>query len=132
VDGAAEVSAGDLVTVNVDVVMANDVTAPIAIESFNAIGVGEVFDRNRVMLVPSHFAPNKDIKSAEQTRTLNQHLRETAKVLGNTLAVCRKYYVHPKVVDAWQSGTLARHAPRSRPRRGLDGAETATLRFLSS
>lgn len=69
---------------------------------------------------------------AEQTRTLNQHLRETAKVLGNTLAVCRKYYVHPKVVDAWQSGTLARHAPRSRPRRGLDGAETATLRFLSS
>jgi 3-isopropylmalate/(R)-2-methylmalate dehydratase large subunit len=69
-EDAAQVSAGDLVTVNVDVVMANDITAPIAIESFDAIGVGEVFNPDRVMLVPSHFAPNKDIKSAEQTRTL--------------------------------------------------------------
>jgi 3-isopropylmalate/(R)-2-methylmalate dehydratase large subunit len=69
-EDASEVSAGDLATVHVDVVMANDITAPIAIESFNAIGVGEVFDTDRVMLVPSHFAPNKDIQSAEQTRTL--------------------------------------------------------------
>jgi 3-isopropylmalate/(R)-2-methylmalate dehydratase large subunit len=69
-EDASQVSAGDLVTVNVDVVMANDITAPIAIESFDAIGVGEVFNPDRVMLVPSHFAPNKDIKSAEQTRTL--------------------------------------------------------------
>jgi 3-isopropylmalate/(R)-2-methylmalate dehydratase large subunit len=73
-----EVSAGDLVTVNVDVVMANDITAPIAIESFNAIGVGEVFNPDRVMLVPSHFAPNKDIKSAEQTRTLATFAGEQA------------------------------------------------------
>ncbi len=65
-----EVSAGDLVTVKTDVVMANDVTAAIAIESFGAMGVGEVFDANRIMLVPSHFAPNKDIQSAQQTRTL--------------------------------------------------------------
>jgi len=65
-----EVSAGDLVTVTTDVVMANDITAPIAIESFQAMGVEEVFSADRVMLVPSHFAPNKDIKSAEQTRTL--------------------------------------------------------------
>jgi len=66
----AEVSAGDLVTVDVTVVMANDITAPIAIESFNAVGVGEVYNPDNIMLVPSHFAPNKDIKSAEQTRTL--------------------------------------------------------------
>jgi 3-isopropylmalate/(R)-2-methylmalate dehydratase large subunit len=65
-----EVSAGDLVTVKTDVVMANDITAPIAIESFQAMGVEEVFSPDRIMLVPSHFAPNKDIKSAEQTRTL--------------------------------------------------------------
>ncbi|MBN2305300.1 MAG: 3-isopropylmalate dehydratase large subunit [Anaerolineae bacterium] len=64
------VSAGDLVTVTVDVVMANDITAPIAIESFQAMGVQQVFNPDNIMLVPSHFAPNKDIKSAEQTRTL--------------------------------------------------------------
>lgn len=75
-EDAAEVSAGDLVTVHTDVVMANDVTAAIAIESFNAMGVGEVYDRDRIMLVPSHFAPNKDIKSAEQTRTLTLFAEE--------------------------------------------------------
>jgi 3-isopropylmalate/(R)-2-methylmalate dehydratase large subunit len=69
-EDTSEVSAGDLATVRVDVVMANDITAPIAIESFNAMGVGEVFNPDRVMLVPSHFAPNKDIQSAEQTRAL--------------------------------------------------------------
>ncbi|MGQ9849787.1 MAG: 3-isopropylmalate dehydratase large subunit [Aggregatilineaceae bacterium] len=73
-----EVSAGDLVTVKVDVVMANDITAPIAIESFQAMGVSEVFSPDRVMLVPSHFAPNKDIKSAEQTRTLTLFAEEQA------------------------------------------------------
>lgn len=68
---------------------------------------------------------------AEQARVLNQHLRETAKVLGNTLAVCRKYYVHPSVIDAYYDGSLARRQPSVRERRGLSGAETAALRFLS-
>ncbi|WP_119066030.1 3-isopropylmalate dehydratase large subunit [Aggregatilinea lenta] len=75
-EDAAEVSAGDLVTVHTDVVMANDVTAAIAIESFNAMGVGEVYNKDRIMLVPSHFAPNKDIKSAEQTRTLTMFAQD--------------------------------------------------------
>ena len=77
-EDVTEVSAGDLVTVRTDVVMANDVTAPIAIQSFQAMGVEEVYDPNRVMLVPSHFAPNKDIKSAEQTRTLTLFAEEQA------------------------------------------------------
>lgn len=68
---------------------------------------------------------------AEQARTLNQHLRETAKVLGNTLAVCRKYYVHPKIVDAYHDGHLAKRQPSVRARRGLSGIETAALRFLT-
>ena len=84
---AREVSAGDLVTVHTDVVMANDVTAPIAIDSFNAIGVSEVFDPDRVMLVPSHFAPNKDIKSAEQTRRLTMFAEQ--QTLGNRFQVGR-------------------------------------------
>ncbi len=67
----------------------------------------------------------------EQVRVLNQHLRETAKVLGNTLAVCRKYYVHPKVMDAFNDGTLVAQQPGVRARRGLSGAETALLRFLA-
>ncbi len=66
----------------------------------------------------------------EQTRVLNQHLRETATVLGNTLAVCRKYYVHPKVIDAYLEGALAGQRSGVRARRGLSDAETATLRFL--
>ena len=77
-EDVGEVSAGDLVTVKTDVVMANDITAPIAIESFNAIGVGEVYNPDNIMLVPSHFAPNKDIKSAEQTRTLATFAQDQA------------------------------------------------------
>ncbi|HEX2138970.1 MAG TPA: hypothetical protein VHG33_04575, partial [Woeseiaceae bacterium] len=68
---------------------------------------------------------------AEQVRTLNQHLRETAKVLGNTLAVCRKYYVHPKIIEGYQNGSLATQRPSIRARRGLSGVETAALRFLT-
>jgi 3-isopropylmalate/(R)-2-methylmalate dehydratase large subunit len=77
-EDVSEVSAGDLVTVKTDVVMANDITAPIAIESFQAMGVEEVFSPDRIMLVPSHFAPNKDIKSAEQTRTLTMFADQQA------------------------------------------------------
>jgi 3-isopropylmalate/(R)-2-methylmalate dehydratase large subunit len=91
-EDVSEVSAGDLVTVKTDVVMANDVTAAIAIASFNAMGVGEVFDPNRVMLVPSHFAPNKDIQSAEQTRTLTLFAEE--QVLGNRFPVGRAGIEH--------------------------------------
>ncbi|MCC7208002.1 MAG: 3-isopropylmalate dehydratase large subunit, partial [Anaerolineae bacterium] len=76
--GPDGVSAGDLVTVHTTVVMANDVTAPIAIEAFNAIGVGEVYNRDSIMLVPSHFAPNKDIQSAQQTRVLTKFAEEQA------------------------------------------------------
>lgn len=68
---------------------------------------------------------------AEQVRTLNQHLRETAKVLGNTLAVCRKYYVHPKILEAYHDGQLARRQPGVRARHGLSGVETAALHFLT-
>lgn len=63
-------------------------------------------------------------------RNLNGALRETAAMLGNTLAVCRKYYVHPAVSDAYLSGTLPRSFGRSR--KGLTPAESATVRFLEA
>ena len=66
---------GDLVEVRVDVVLANDITAPIAIREFEKLGVKQVFDPQRVVLVPDHFAPNKDIKSAEQCRVMRDFVR---------------------------------------------------------
>ncbi len=70
--GKANVQVGDLVDVQVDVVLANDITAPIAIQEFARLGVDGVFDKERVVLVPDHFAPNKDIKSAEQCKVMRE------------------------------------------------------------
>jgi 3-isopropylmalate/(R)-2-methylmalate dehydratase large subunit len=69
------VSAGDLAEMQVDVVLANDITAPIAIREFERIGVKKVFDADKVVLVPDHFAPNKDIKAAEQCLQLRKFAR---------------------------------------------------------
>jgi 3-isopropylmalate/(R)-2-methylmalate dehydratase large subunit len=70
-----EVWPGDLVEVAVDVVLANDVTAPIAIGEFGKLGADKVFDRDAIVLVADHFVPNKDIKSAEQCRTMRKFAR---------------------------------------------------------
>jgi len=69
------VRAGDFADVRVDVVLANDVTAPIAIREFDKLGVERVFDRDRIVLVPDHFAPNKDIKSAAQCALMRSFAR---------------------------------------------------------
>ncbi len=74
--GRAGVEPGELINVKVDLVMANDVTAPIAIQNFRRLGVSRVFDPERVCLVPSHFAPNKDIRSAEQMKVMREFARE--------------------------------------------------------
>ncbi len=74
----AEVNPGDLVEVPVDVVLANDITAPIALREFEKLGVDHVFDPDKVVLVSDHFAPNKDIKSAEQCRIVREFAREQA------------------------------------------------------
>ncbi len=74
--GKAGVTPGDLINVRVDLVMANDITAPIAIEQFRRLGVSKVFDPERVCMVPSHFVPNKDIRSAEQAKVMREFARE--------------------------------------------------------
>jgi 3-isopropylmalate/(R)-2-methylmalate dehydratase large subunit len=71
-----EVQPGDLINCRVDFVMANDVTAPLAIQEFRKLGVSRVFDPQRVALVPSHFIPNKDIQSAAQAKTMREFARE--------------------------------------------------------
>jgi 3-isopropylmalate/(R)-2-methylmalate dehydratase large subunit len=72
VPGSAGVAPGDLVEVNVDVVLANDITAPISLREFESLGVERVFDPEKVVLVADHFAPNKDIKSAEQCKVMRE------------------------------------------------------------
>jgi 3-isopropylmalate/(R)-2-methylmalate dehydratase large subunit len=73
--GLEKVSPGQLIRVPVDLVLANDITAPIAIREFERIGVGRVFDRSKVVLVADHFVPNKDIKSAEQCKVMRDFAR---------------------------------------------------------
>jgi len=70
-----KVSPGELVNVRVDLILANDITAPIAIREFQRIGVGKVFDPKRVVMVPDHFTPNKDIASAEQAKLMREFAR---------------------------------------------------------
>jgi len=67
---------GDIINVRVDFAFANDITAPIALKYFRESGAKEVFDRERIGLIPDHFAPNKDIKSAEQCKLLREFARE--------------------------------------------------------
>jgi 3-isopropylmalate/(R)-2-methylmalate dehydratase large subunit len=70
--GRDEVSPGELVNCRVDFVMSNDVTAPLAIREFRKLGVENVFDRQRVAFIPSHFIPNKDIQSAENAKYMRE------------------------------------------------------------
>jgi len=74
--GRKEVSPGELINARVDLILANDITAPIAIREFKRIGAEKVFDPTRVAFVPDHFAPQKDIKAAEQCRMLKLFSRE--------------------------------------------------------
>jgi 3-isopropylmalate/(R)-2-methylmalate dehydratase large subunit len=71
-----EVSPGEFINVRVDLVMANDITAPIAIREFKRLGVERVFDPNKVVMVPDHFVPNKDIASAEQAKMMREFAYE--------------------------------------------------------
>ncbi|HNX92883.1 MAG TPA: 3-isopropylmalate dehydratase large subunit, partial [Syntrophomonas sp.] len=73
--GREYVEAGELLNCKLDLVLGNDVTAPVAISEFNKLGLKEVFDQDRVVLVPDHFTPAKDIKSAEQAKIVRDFAR---------------------------------------------------------
>jgi 3-isopropylmalate/(R)-2-methylmalate dehydratase large subunit len=70
--GRDRVSPGDLIEAKVDVALANDITAPLAIKVFEEIEVGRVFDVDKVVLVADHFVPNKDIASAQQVKLMRE------------------------------------------------------------
>ncbi|MBN2190465.1 MAG: 3-isopropylmalate dehydratase large subunit [Candidatus Aureabacteria bacterium] len=78
--GRDKVYPGELIIADVDIALGNDVTAPIAIKEFEKTGAKKVFDKDKIVLVPDHFTPNKDIASAEHCRIL----RDFAKKYGIT------------------------------------------------
>ncbi|MHB9131923.1 MAG: 3-isopropylmalate dehydratase large subunit [Armatimonadota bacterium] len=73
--GKEEVHPGEFVRCKLDFVLGNDITAPIAINEFEKIGAGKVFDCERIGLIPDHSTPNKDIKSAQLTKQMREFAR---------------------------------------------------------
>ncbi len=66
--GKSAVTAGELILADLDLVLGNDITSPVAIREFGKLGKNSVFDKNKVTMIMDHFAPNKDIKAAEQCK----------------------------------------------------------------
>ncbi len=74
--GQASVKAGDLIMANLNLVLGNDITSPVAIREFEKFGIESVFDKTKIALVPDHFTPNKDIKSAQQALAVRNFAAE--------------------------------------------------------
>ncbi len=91
------VKSGELINAKVDITLANDITGPIAISEFKKIGVKNVFDNSRVVFVPDHFVPNKDIKSAEQAKIVRDFSKEQN--LANYFEVGRMGIEHALLPD---------------------------------
>ena len=70
--GLPEVTAGQLIQANLNIVMGNDITTPVAVNEFKKAGFDTVFDKDKVVIVLDHFVPNKDIKAAEQSKTCQE------------------------------------------------------------
>lgn len=75
--GLDKVVPGQLIEAALDMVLGNDITTPVAVNEFRKLGVNKVFDVNKIAIVPDHFTPNKDIKSAEQVKMIREFSRET-------------------------------------------------------
>ena len=74
--GLPSVEAGQLIMADLDLVLANDITGPVAIHEVQKLNKKTVFDKDKVALVPDHFAPNKDIKSAEHCKCVREYAKE--------------------------------------------------------
>ena len=74
--GLDKVESGELIMVDLDLVLGNDITSPVAIKEFNKLGKKDVFDKDKVTMVMDHFAPNKDIKAADQCKMCREFCGE--------------------------------------------------------
>ena len=70
--GLENVTAGQLISAKLDIVLGNDITTPVAVNEFNKAGFNSVFDKDRIAIVLDHLVPNKDIKAAEQSKTCRE------------------------------------------------------------
>ncbi len=70
--GLESVTAGQLISAKLDIVLGNDITTPVAVNEFKKAGFNKVFDKDRIAIVLDHFVPNKDIKAAEQSKTCRE------------------------------------------------------------
>ena len=74
--GLENVKVGELIKAKLDIVLGNDITTPVAVKEFRKIGLNKVFDVDKIIIVPDHFTPNKDIKSAEQVKFIREFSKE--------------------------------------------------------
>ena len=74
--GLEKVEAGQLIEANLSLVLGNDITSPVAIKEMDKMKVEGVFDKDKIALVPDHFVPNKDIKSAEHCKCVREFARK--------------------------------------------------------
>ena len=74
--GLESVESGQLILVNLDLILGNDITSPVAIKEFSKLGTDGIFDKNKVTMVMDHFAPNNDIKAAEQCKMCRDFCNE--------------------------------------------------------
>jgi 3-isopropylmalate/(R)-2-methylmalate dehydratase large subunit len=74
--GLNEVKAGQFIEMNLDLVLGNDITAPVAIKEFKKMGAEKIYHKDKVVIVLDHFVPNKDIKSAEQCKISREFAKE--------------------------------------------------------
>lgn len=74
--GKETVTPGEIVLANTDLVLGNDITAPVAVNEFEKANCANVFDKSKVVLVLDHFVPNKDIKAAEQSKQIREFARK--------------------------------------------------------
>ena len=70
--GLESVKAGQLIEANLDLVLGNDITTPVAVNEFKKFGKDKVFSKSKIAIVPEHFTPNKDIKAAEQVKYIRE------------------------------------------------------------
>lgn len=74
--GLETVKAGQLIEADLDLVLGNDITSPVAVKEFEKFGVDKVFNKEKIAIVPDHFTPNKDIKAAEQCKFIREFARD--------------------------------------------------------
>ncbi len=74
--GLKSVEAGQYVEIELDVVLGNDITTPVAIDELNKHGLTSVYDQKKIVIVPDHFTPNKDIKTAQQCQMVRAFVKD--------------------------------------------------------